>query len=308
MSAAPPEGLLLIDKPRGPTSHDVVHRVRQLLGQSRAGHTGTLDPAASGLLAVVLGRATRLARFLPHEPKLYEGRIRLGISTSTDDLQGEVLERSDLPPPPEGAVLAALAALRGRSLQVPPTVSARKVGGERLYRLARAGRPVTAAATEIEVFRFDVEPTEDPAEWSFVAAVTSGTYIRALARDLGRALGCGGALASLRRTAIGPFHVSDAVGLPEVESRAQTPAWAITPLDAMPLTPPRLQLTEDSDARRFVAGLPAPAPHQLEPAGERCVLDSCGRLLGVGDLEAGYVRPRVVIAIAPAEGSQHPGR
>lgn len=301
MSAAPPEGLLLVDKPCGPTSHDVVARVRRLLGQPRAGHTGTLDPAASGLLPIVLGRATRLARFLPQAPKVYSGRLRLGLTTSTDDLQGEVLGRTNAPLPSPDAIRAGARALCGRSLQVPPTVSARKVAGERLYRMARAGRPTLGAATEVDVLRFDLVPTADPAEWEFVAEVTSGTYIRALARDLGQALGCGGTLASLRRTAIGPLQVTEAVQLPGPATHSGDElAAAVIPLDAMALTPTRIRLAQAVDARRFVAGLPAAAAHEAEPAGSRCVLDAGGRLLGVGDLESGYVRPRVVIALPDA--------
>ena len=306
---APPEGFLSIDKPCGPTSHDIVHRVRRVLGQPRAGHAGTLDPAASGLLPIMLGRATRLVRFLPQAPKIYEGRLRLGLTTSTDDLQGEVLERSHAPLPRADSVLACAAALCGRGPQVPPTVSARKVGGKRLYRLARAGRPVEAPATEIEVLRFDLEPTEDPAEWGFVAEVSSGTYIRALARDLGRALGCGGTLATLRRTAIGPLLVTDAVELSGEEKPGdERLASAVIPLEAMPLALASLRLDDLSDARRFVAGLPAVARRATESAGPCCVLDAAGQLLGIGDLEAGFVRPRVVIALVSSGPVSSPRR
>jgi tRNA pseudouridine55 synthase len=303
MTAGPPEGLLLVDKPGGPTSHDVVARIRLLLRPARAGHTGTLDPAATGLLPVALGRATRLIRFLPHAPKVYVGRIRLGLTTSTDDLAGEILDRSELAIPGPERVLACAARLLGRSLQVPPAVSARKIGGERMYRLARAGKTVEAAPTEIEVSRFDLVPEGDPADWSFLAEVSAGTYVRALARDLGQALGCGGAIAELRRTAIGSLSIRDAVALPaHGEVAGHRLLAAIIPLDALPLALPDAVVHGTVAARRFLSGLPATADRVVRDDCGACrVLDDSGRLLGVGEPDGHLVRPRVVIENLPPE-------
>lgn len=285
------DGLLLIDKPAGPTSHDLVGRVRRAAGIKRVGHAGTLDPAATGLLPVVLGVATRLVRFLPGSPKCYEGTLRLGVRTASDDLAGAVTSRHDGPLPDASAVTEAAAALVGRIRQRPPVVSAKKIGGRRSYRLARQGRPVDPPAVEVDVFRFALAPSPGAAgEWRFEAEVGGGTYIRALARDLGEALGCGGALATLRRTAIGPLRVADAGPPPD---DAEGVRAGLLPPERMPLEPPALILSDDADARRFVHGLEVPA----EGAGLRRVLDPAGaRLLGIGEVTDGRLRPRVVLA------------
>ncbi|GAG07552.1 unnamed protein product, partial [marine sediment metagenome] len=187
------DGLLLIDKANGPTSHDVVQSVRRLTGQRRVGHAGTLDPLATGLLPVLLGRATRLARFLPHSPKHYDGLLRLGLTSVTDDITGEALTRHTGTLPDPATVIAAAERLEGSYPQIPPTVSARKVGGKRLYRLAREGIRAEVAPRQVDVSRFEVAPIEDdPAQYEFSAEVSGGTYVRALIRDLGAALGCGG--------------------------------------------------------------------------------------------------------------------
>lgn len=295
-----PEGLLLVDKPSGPTSHDVVERIRRGLRQPRAGHGGTLDPGASGLLPIALGRATRLVRFLPQAPKIYVGRLRLGITTTTDDLAGDVVALATEPMPGPSRVLASAAALVGRFLQVPPTVAARKIGGERMYRLARAGVAVVAPATEVEVTRFDLTPTEDPAEWGFVAHVSAGTYVRALARDLGAELGCGGAVARLRRTAIGPLRVEDAVTMPPADGPPD-PGWAaaVLPLEMMPIELPTARLANEDAGRRFRSGLPSAAWFDGEPRGTVRVLDGGGTMVGVGEAEGTVVRPRIVLDVGP---------
>jgi tRNA pseudouridine55 synthase len=297
------DGLLLVDKQIGPTSHDLVERVRRITGLARVGHTGTLDPTASGLLALVLGRATRLARFLPATPKVYTGRIQLGLTTTTDDLAGETRSRGPVPPADE--VLASAATLRGSILQTPPAVSARKVMGTRLYVHARAGREVVAPPTPAEILRFDLEPTEEEGLWSFRAEVSAGTYIRALARDLGEKLGCGGALASLRRLAIGEMDVGQALVLPEDDRTARD--WircAIVPLEAMPLRPGPVRLPDASSVRRFVSGVRVPAPGGCTPSGEVRVLDPEGRLLGIAGVRSGALEPRVVLARAPSPGER----
>ena len=284
------EGLLLLDKPQGITSHDVVDAVRRRTGQRRVGHAGTLDPLATGLLPLLLGRATRLARFLPDSPKVYSGRIVLGITTRTDDVEGEVRHRYAGPLPPGGDVLAAAGEVRRRTEQVPPQVSARKVGGERSYRLVRKGETVEARATPVTVSRFDLTPTEDPAEWTFEVEVSAGTYVRALARDLGEALGCGGAVRELRRLRIGPFDVGSAcAATADLEGR-------VVPLADIPLSVPSVLLDRASEALRFSRGVAVEAPRAGEPQPATCrVLGPAGQVLGIGDVASGLLHPRVVL-------------
>lgn len=299
MKDSPPEGLLLVDKPAGPTSHDVVDRVRRLLRQ-KVGHAGTLDPAVSGLLPLVLGRATRMVRFLPHSPKIYEGVLRLGLTTSTDDLAGEVLRRHDGPLPAPGEVLAAAEALVGKTLQVAPAVSAKKVRGRRLYQVARQGCAVVAPASPVEVFRFELEATCLPEEWAFVAEVSAGTYVRSLARDLGARLGCGGTLARLRRTAIGPMRVEGAISWTEHEKEmADRLRCGTIPLEAMPFEPCSVRLDDDRARSRFVAGLPVALAEGVSP-GPCVVFDQRGTLLGAATVDGDlHLRPKVVLEQAP---------
>ena len=293
MSPAPAEGLLLVDKPEGPTSHDVVATVRRILRQRRTGHAGTLDPMATGLLPLVLGRATRLVRFLPHSPKRYEGELLLGWTSSTDDRTGE-LTRGSGPLPAAPDVLRAAEALVGESLQVPPAVSARRVGGERLYRLARRGETVEAPPSPIRVDRFDLQPADEPARYRFVAEVSIGTYVRGLVRDLGNDLGCGAVLHRLRRTRIGPMDLAGAVPVdPAGEVDATALAAAVIPLDSMPLSPPVTRV-DDADAGRFRSGQAIPgAPGDDD--GLCRVVDRSGRLLGVAEVRDGRLQPRTVL-------------
>ncbi len=201
--------LLLIDKPAGLTSHDVVDRVRRAMGVRKVGHAGTLDPSATGLLLIGVGRATRLLRFLGDFEKVYEGTGVLGVETTTLDADGEAVRESPVDVP-ESALREAMARFVGRIDQVPPAYSAVKVGGEKLYRAARAGRTVEAAPRSVEVFAFDLANFASP-RFDFTVRCSAGTYVRALVADVGRRLGCGAHLERLRRMAIGPFSVDDAV-------------------------------------------------------------------------------------------------
>lgn len=290
------EGLLLADKPEGPTSHDIVAHVRKATGQRRIGHAGTLDPMASGLLPLVLGRATRLVRFLPQSPKEYVGLLRLGLTTRTDDVTGEVLSRHEGPLPSPAEVLRAARSFRGRLLQEPPAVSARKVGGERLYLLSRRGLDVRAKPAEIEVLTFDLQPGEDPGTFRFVARVSPGTYIRALARDLGRALGCGGTLAALRRTAVGPMAPDPRLA-PEAGGavRAESLRAALIPLERLPLTPPAVRLEDEAEAGRFLHGGNVPAPPGAPEKGLAAVFSPAGALLGIAEIAKAVLGPKVVL-------------
>jgi tRNA pseudouridine55 synthase len=204
------DGILLIDKPNGFTSHDAVARVRRALGIRKVGHSGTLDPMATGLLVLGVGRGTRLLRFLGEFAKEYDGRARLGVETDTLDAEGTVVRQSDVPSGlSERDVGRAMAALTGEIDQRPPAYSAVKVGGEKLYRAARRGEEIEAAPRRVRVDSFELRSFDRP-EFAFAVRCSSGTYVRSLVAEVGRALGCGAHLTLLRRTAIGPFRVSEA--------------------------------------------------------------------------------------------------
>jgi tRNA pseudouridine55 synthase len=289
----PLDGLLLVDKPPGPTSHDIVDCVRRALGQRRVGHAGTLDPLASGLLPLLVGRATRLTRFLPDGPKDYEGTLRLGLITATDDVTGEVLEHFAGRLPPTATVQGAARRLEGQQSQVPPAISARRIGGQRLYRLNRRGVQVRAAAVPVQVWQFELEPTDRPEVYRFRSRVSAGTYVRSLARDLGAALGCGGALETLRRTAIGPLQPSTRLRLrPDESPERCVLERELIPLERMPLILRSYRLDEPADAERFRHGTPICG---VEPSGLLSVLSPEGRLLGVAESADGVLRPKVVL-------------
>lgn len=219
----PAPGVLLVDKPGGMTSHDVVARARKALGTRKIGHAGTLDPMATGLLVLGVEAATRLLTFVVGLDKTYQATIRLGASTDTDDADGEIVAMTDAAAVDSAAVSSAIADLTGEISQVPSRVSAIKVGGRRAYDLARAGEEVELSARTVTVSRFDVR--EERRDGGFldldvVVDCTSGTYIRALARDLGAALGVGGHLTALRRTRIGPFGVEGAASVDDLATAA----------------------------------------------------------------------------------------
>ncbi len=212
----PAPGVLLVDKSGGMTSHDVVARARRALGTRKIGHAGTLDPMATGLLVLGVEAATRLLTFIVGLDKTYEATIRLGATTDTDDADGEVLLVTDASTLDASAVAAGIADLTGQISQVPSSVSAIKVGGRRAYDLVRSGEQIELAARTVTVSRFDVireRRTDRFLDLDVVVDCSSGTYIRALARDLGGALGVGGHLTMLRRTRIGPFGVDAAASV-----------------------------------------------------------------------------------------------
>lgn len=213
-----PDGLLIVDKPAGLTSHDVVARLRRLAHTRRVGHAGTLDPAATGVLVCGVGRATRLLGHLALAEKEYTATIRLGVTTTTDDAEGEVVRTAPAEGVRDGDIAAQLRRLTGPIQQVPSAVSAIKVGGVRAYAKVRAGEEVRLAARPVTVHRFElVERRGD--DLDVAVTCSSGTYVRALARDLGAALGCGAHLTALRRTRVGPFDLASAHRLPELAER-----------------------------------------------------------------------------------------
>jgi tRNA pseudouridine55 synthase len=206
----PRHGVLVVDKPAGPTSHDIVDRVRRALGERRVGHTGTLDPFATGVLVVCVGKATRLARFLAEGEKVYRATVRLGFATTTDDLMGAPLSAPCPVKVDRAALDAAVEALTGNLNQVPPAYSAKRVLGRRLYELAREGAVVARPPALVRVSALEVVAVRDD-EIDVLVRCSPGTYVRALARDLGESLGVGGHLVSLRRLVSGGFTPEDAV-------------------------------------------------------------------------------------------------
>ena len=222
----PPEGLLLVDKPSGWTSHDVVARIRRVCGTRRVGHAGTLDPMATGVLVLGVGRATKLLTFLVGCDKGYAATVRLGESTVTDDAEGDVVASADAGDVSRAALDAAVAGLTGAIRQVPSSVSAIKIDGQRSYARVRSGEDVKLAARPVTVSRFavlDVRPAGTCLDVDIEVEVSSGTYVRALARDLGSALGVGGHLTALRRTRVGRYAFADAVPLESLEPGGPVP-------------------------------------------------------------------------------------
>ena len=243
-----PPGLVVVDKPDGLTSHDVVARVRRIMGTRKVGHAGTLDPMATGVLVLGIERATKLLGHLALDTKAYLATIRLGASTTTDDAQGTVLSTVDASGVADDAIAAGIRVLTGHIQQVPSAVSAVKVDGKRAYARVRAGEDVALAARPVEVSRFDLLATrraEGTVELDVMVECSSGTYVRALARDLGAGLGVGGHLGALRRTRVGPFDLRVVTTLDRL---ASAPALSLSLDDAVAAAFPRLDLDERAAA------------------------------------------------------------
>ena len=286
-------GLVVVDKEAGWTSHDVVARCRRIFGQRRVGHAGTLDPDATGVLLVGLGRATRLMRFLTALPKTYRAEVVLGTATSTLDASGEVIGTWDMDSVGLAEVRAAAEALTGPIEQVPPMVSAVKVGGRRLHSLAREGIEVDRPARPVTVHRFDVSPGLEPGVFPVEVSCSSGTYVRVLAADLGTALGGGAHLRNLRRTSIGSFSVEDARLVDEL-----TPAVVLSPAQALRDLD---QVVVTADVQRHIArGLALDrVPVGVTGDGPWGLVDQGHRLLAVYEAtETDRIRPAVVLESA----------
>lgn len=297
MPISPPDALLLVDKPQGWTSHDAVGRTRRLAGTRRVGHAGTLDPMATGLLVLGIGQGTRLLTYLVGLPKTYTATVRLGQSRTTDDAEGEPsTEVVDATTTSDEALENALDGLRGRIAQVPSAVSAIKVDGRRAYARVRAGEDVQLAAREVTISRLEVIARREEGPFldlDVVVDCSSGTYVRAIARDLGTALGTGGHLAALRRTRVGDFRVEDALVLPprgEGDDR-QVPALALGRAAARVLP---VAHVDDATATELGFGRrPRLATDEL---GLLAALDPAQRLVAVVEVDdQGTARPRLVI-------------
>ncbi len=288
-----PDGVAVVDKPAGPTSHDVVAQARRVLGTRKVGHAGTLDPDASGVLVLGVGRATRLVRFLVGLPKRYRATVVLGTATSTLDASGEVTGSWDMAGIGLDDIRRATRALTGPIEQIPPMVSAIRVGGRRLHELAREGVEVERPPRSVEVYSFEVGPAVGPGRFPIEVACSSGTYVRSLAADLGRALGGGAHLDELRRLEVGPFGLEGAVSLDELAPGALLPlAAAVGHLAAVVVEG---ELATDVSHGKVLPlerlGVAAPGPW--------AVLGGDGELLAVYDGYAGgTVKPTMVVAKA----------
>jgi tRNA pseudouridine55 synthase len=284
-----PDGLLVVDKPGGWTSHDVVGRVRRLARTRKVGHAGTLDPMATGVLVLGIGRATRLLGHLALTDKTYEATVRLGATTVTDDAEGEVVEVRDASGVTDAALASAMAALTGALQQVPSSVSAIKVGGVRSYARVRAGEDVELKARSVTVSRFELRERRGD-DLDVVVSCTSGTYVRALARDLGAAVDVGGHLTALRRTRVGPFGLDVARTLEQAAEEL-----GVVPLDAAVAAAfPRRELTDD-EAVALSYGKRLAASEQHGTLGAFAPDGRCIALLEDRD---GAARPTVVFAPA----------
>lgn len=304
------DGVLIVAKPPGPTSHDVVALVRRLAATKRVGHGGTLDPFASGVLPVFLGRATRVAEYHLGDRKQYRATVCFGATSTTDDLEGE-LEPVAGSPVTREALEASLPAFRGRITQTPPAFSALKVGGRRAYALARAGQTVELAPREVEIDRFELVDWDgsDPARPVAILEVTcsAGTYVRALARDIGSALGNGAYLGALSRTASGPFRLEDAVALDDIRDAAAAGgdrlASLLRPIDAGLDELPSVVLSAE-DLPAIVRGQMVRAPASIREANDRPIrmLDADGRLVGFASLREGRLAPDKILVDSPGPG------
>jgi tRNA pseudouridine55 synthase len=287
-------GLLNLDKPVGMSSFHAVRRARRLTGVDRAGHGGTLDPAASGVLPILLGTATRLAAFVHEWPKTYRAGGQLGFVSDTYDREGTITPTGAAGWVSEDAIRQALLQFCGRILQVPPMHSALKMGGEALYRKARRGETVERPAREVEIHRLElVEHDRDTGRFELEVTCGKGMYVRSLVHDLGVRLGCGAYLAALRRTAFGPLTAEEAVTPQRLESAG--PDWSrwLLPLD-LPLRGFPVVELEPARARAVRNGQAVLAP-EAAATGRHRLVDGEGRLLGLGLVDrSGLVRAKPV--------------
>jgi tRNA pseudouridine55 synthase len=300
-SASNVQGFLNLNKPSGMTSHDCVGRVRRLLHLKRIGHGGTLDPMATGVLPIAIGTATRLLQFLAPE-KTYQATIRFGLQTTTDDVTGEAIATAPVPHLTLEIVEAALPKFQGKILQIPPQFSAIQIQGQRLYDLARRGEVIDVPARWVDVFY--LKPLAwragDFPELDVEIACGTGTYIRAIARDLGTLLGTGGTLAALVRTANCGFHLSESLNFEALETATQADQFTPIPPSHALQHLPALELDSES-ARRWCCGQKLPFPISTAPTQTTeteqifRVTDPAGQLLGVGQSLEGLLLARVVL-------------
>lgn len=292
------DGVLIIDKPAGPTSHDIVNQVRRVFATRKVGHTGTLDPFATGVMVVLVGRATRLAKFVDKEAKEYEAEIRFGFATDTGDLTGKPLGEVRDVPIAAAELDAVLAKFRGEILQKPPMYSAKKVGGKKLYEFARRGEDVERPAVPVTIFEIElIDAHAMPSALHTVRVrCSAGTYIRTLAEDIAASLGTFAHLTALRRTASGRFHVGQSVS-PNVLADSQEPAKFLLPIETLVEDLPRFILSNERE-KMTLNGLSSRVYEQEFAADASVAMFSEEeRLVAVGRFDAGdrSIRPTLVL-------------
>ena len=281
-----PSGVLIVHKHAGVTSHDIVNKIRRLYGTRRVGHTGTLDPMATGVLVVLIGRAAKAAEYLSHDSKCYKATLRLGITTDSEDTTGTVLTTCEQIPSRE-AVEAIIPAFCGKIRQIPPMYSALKVNGKKLVDLAREGQVIERQPREIEIFRLGAIPTESPCDYILEVACSGGTYIRTLCADIGAGLGCGGVMASLERTEACGFSIEISHTIAELEEMTDEERLALLiPTEALFSEHPLISLPAFYE-RLFRSGC-AIALHKLKaahPLSARLrVADANGAFFALGEV------------------------
>ncbi len=296
-------GWLVVDKPAGITSNAVVNKVRWAMQAKKAGHAGTLDPDATGVLAVALGEATKTVPYITDALKAYRFTVRLGVATNTDDAEGEVTATSDARPT-DAEIEAALADFRGEIMQVPPQFSAVKIDGQRAYKLARGGEEVEIAARPLWVEELTVIERPDPDHVTLEMTCGKGGYVRAIARDLGAALGCWGHVTRLRRIWSGPFDAEDGVSMDLIEELARTEALDryLRPLEDGLADLPELPVTRDA-ANRLRHGNPGLVLTSEAEYGDEAWASLDGRAVAVGIYRAGELHPTRVFN-QPDDGPQ----
>lgn len=291
-------GVLLVDKPSGMTSHDVVDRIRKAAKTRKVGHTGTLDPNATGLLILCIGAATRLSDFLTGMNKTYAGEMTFGVVTGSYDADGEVLEENDVPDISEEQLQCEFDAFTGTFDQIPPMVSAVKVGGKRLYKLARQGETIERPAREVTVSRFELDSLNLP-KATFTLDCTSGTYVRSLCHDIGQRLGCGAMLSTLRRTHVGKHDIANALELDAFQNPEDVESRLLDMGAVLDLP----SVIANRDGQKLVCSGNQINPSHLEdtPPEDPCCLQiktRSGQLLALADLEnratGTWIQPRKV--------------
>ncbi len=285
MKGLPPlSGLAIVNKPGGVTSHDVVQRIRKRLATRKVGHLGTLDPMATGVLPVSIGKATRLARFIPTAPKEYTGKIRLGWTTTTLDREGEQTGETARVDLSQEAVEQAMASLTGSLDQIPPAYSAKKIDGVAAHRLARKGAAVELSPVSVEIFEFQLVSLDLPLV-EFRVVCSGGTYIRSLARDLGELVGTGAHLFSLCRTCSGPFRIEHAVPTENVAPDN------LIPLEGLLLHLARIDV-DNTGEEKVRHGLPVPSDKEASPVR---IFNKIDELIAIAEIEKGWAHPKVVL-------------
>ena len=279
-------GIILIDKPQGWTSHDVVGKLRGILHERRIGHSGTLDPLATGLLVVFIGRATRAVEFAEADRKEYIAGLRLGMSTDTQDITGRIISKeTDIPDEPE--VRIAIERFRGELEQIPPMYSAVKIGGKKLYELARKGESIERKPRHITIFGLEITGRSDN-DYILDVVCSKGTYIRSLCRDIGAALGCGGCMSSLRRTKSGVFSVDNAYTIAEIQEAADRgeEEKLLLPIDTLFAGYTKLSVDADSE-KKLKNGC---IINTSSPDGRFRVYSEDGEFLLLGDVKDGVMK------------------